>query len=106
MFINFYSKSGNFDKDDKTIFLIGYSDYINKYFHMKIKKCQNRNLIIDIHSDEQHLIVKSSRTFYCLSTEFFDKFIEPTSCLNFRYDKYDIPVNVYIAMMGLLTVKL
>ena len=27
-----------------------------------------------------------------MTTEFFDKFIEPTTCLNFHYDKYNIPV--------------
>jgi hypothetical protein len=106
MFINFYSIGGNFEKDNKTIFLTGYSNYVSKYFHIKIQRCTDRNYVINCCSDEQHLIVKHNRTFYCLSTEFFDKLIEPSTCVNFNYIKHNIPVNVYITMMGLLSVNL
>ena len=106
MFINFYSIGGSLEKDNKTIFLTGYSEYVSKYFHIKIQRCIDRNYVIDVRSDEQHLIVKHNRTFYCLSTEFFDKLIEPSTCVNFNYIKNNIPVNVYITMMGLLSVNL
>ena len=106
MFINFYSIGGHLEKDNKTIFLTGYSDYMSKYFHIKIQRLTDRSYVIDYRSDEEHLIVKHNKTFYCLSTEFFDKLIEPSTCVNFNYIKYNIPTNVYIALMGLLTVTL
>ena len=85
MFINFYSIGGNLHKDNKTLFLTGYSDYMSKYFHIKIEKCVDRGYVIDTRSDEQCIIVKSSRHFYSITTEFFEKLIEPANCLNFLY---------------------
>ena len=108
MFINFYSVNGNIEKKGNYMQLYGYSEYIKKYFELKIIKCDNLNIgyLLDVRSDEQNLIVKSDRFFYCITTTFFSKFIEPKICLNFNYNKYNIPVNVYIAMTGLLTVNL
>ena len=106
MFINFYSIGGHLEKDNKTIFLTGYSDYMSKYFHIKIQRLTDRSYVIDARSDEQCIIVKSSRYFYSITTDFFDKLIEPSNCVNFNYIKYNIPVNVYITMMGLLSVNL
>ena len=106
MFINFYSIHGNLDKNNKKLFLTGYSDYLDKYFNIKIEKCIDRCYIIDTRSDEHNIIVKSSRYFYSITTELFDKLIEPTNCLNFNYIKYNIPVNVYITMIGVLSVNL
>ena len=106
MFINFYSIGGHLERENKTLFLTGYSDYMSKYFHIKIEKCEDRNYVIDARSDEQSIIVKSSRHFYSITPEFFDKLIEPANCLNFNYIKYNIPVNVYITIMGVLSVNL
>ena len=106
MFINFYSIGGNLESGNKTLFLTGYSDYMSKYFHVKIEKCVDRSYVIDTRSDEQCIIVKSSRHFYSITTDFFDKLIEPSNCLNFNYIKYNIPVNVYITMIGVLSVTL
>ena len=106
MIIKFFSISGTFERNDNILTLIVYSEYIQKYFEIKIKRCSNMNFVIDIHSDESRLIVKSGRKFYCISSMFFDNFIEAPSCLNFSYEKYNIPPNVYIALMGLLSVNL
>ena len=61
---------------------------MSKYFHVKIEKCVDRSYVIDTRSDEQCIIVKSSRHFYSITTDFFDKLIEPSNCLNFNYIKY------------------
>ena len=106
MIIKIFSVGGNLDRNDNTITIIGYSEYINKYFEIKIKRCCNRNYVIDVRSDENNIIVKSKRTFYNIESMFFEHLIEPGSCLNFSYEKYNIPVNVYITMMGLISVTL
>ena len=106
MLINFYSINGNLEKNDYTMTITGFSQYINKYFHIKIKKCRDMTLVIDEPSDEYNIIVKSNRSFYKISTNYWDKFIKANTCLNFDYNKYNIPVNVYISLMGLISVRL
>ena len=107
MIIKFFSVGGNLERNDKTLIIIGYSEYLNKYFELKIKQCEHKRAMCDaIRSDESNIIVKSQRIFYSIDSMFFDHIIEPATCLNFNYVKYNIPVNVYITMMGLISVIL
>ncbi len=107
MLIKFFSVGGNFERNDKTLIIIGYSEYLNKYFELKIKRCDHKRAMCDsIRSDESNIIVKSQRSFYSIESMFFEHIIEPPVCLNFNYVKYNIPVNVYITMMGLVSVTL
>ena len=107
MIIKFFSIGGNLERNDQTLIIIGYSEYLNKYFELKIKKCEHRKAMCDaIRSDESIIIVKSQRTFYSIESMFFDHIIEPATCLNFNYVKYNIPGNVYITMMGFISVIL
>ena len=64
------------------------------------------NHVIDMTSDASNLIVKSNKFFYKISSNFYDKFIKANTCLNFDYNKHNIPVNVYISLMGLISVHL
>jgi hypothetical protein len=106
MIINFFSITGNLERNNNTIKIVGYSEYFNKYFELTIKRCNDRNYVIDARSDESNIIVKSQRNFYSIETMFFHHLIEPPVCLNFNYKKYNIPVNVFITMMGLISVTL
>lgn len=106
MLINFYTINGNLEKNNYTMTITGFSQYINKYFHIQIKKCRDMTRVIDEPSDEYNIIIKSNRTFYKISTNFYDNFIKANTCLNFDFNKYNIPVNVYISLMGLISAPL
>lgn len=106
MIIKFFSINGNIERKDNVLTIIGYTEYFNKYFELKIKLCNNISYVIDARSDESNIIVKHERNFYSIQSMFFDHIIESNRCINFNYAKYKIPVSVYITMMGLISVKI
>ena len=106
MLIKFFSISGNLEQNDNALTIIGYSEYFHKYFELKIRRCNIIDYVVDTRSDESNVIVKDQRAFYSIESMFFDHIIEPNKCLNFCYKKYNIPINVYITMIGLISVKL
>ena len=99
MNFEFYYIKGNLDKD--VLHMEGYYKPSKRYFKVSI------NIVDTLYDskDEQYILVKYNNKLYCIETTLINNpLISIVSTKiplkNFNYLNYNIPVNVYMTMIG------
>ena len=103
MNLQIYEIQGNIEKD--VLNIIGYHEHTKRYFQIYINT-------VDMSynsTNEECILVKQDNKLYCIETTLMTNIIASKKkyhIKNFNYVKYNIPITVYMSMIGSIVTNL
>ena len=103
MNIIYYKVNGNIKE---CISIEGYYSGEKRHFVCRIEKLKDHNLFRPDFPDST-IILKNSDDFYSIDIDlYFSITIPPGKQINFDYDVHNIPVTIYMTMIGMIVTVL